>query len=78
MFLRSLLEEVFELNMALEDLRAPADEIAGARSSGSRTMRDEIDAGDAASSSPIGFFVTIATCSVEIRGPLNRRRYVRI
>ncbi len=74
-----LLEEVFELNMALEELRS-GDDSARTQLEAAREkfigMRDEIDAG------LVGLFAKYdaspggATLS-EIRAALNRRRYIR-
>ena len=68
-----LLEEVFELNMALEE-SSEGPEIDAARQK-FQTMRDEIDAGLA-----LDFAAWDATHSrdtlAKIRGLLNRRKYI--
>jgi len=74
-----LLEEVFELNMALEELRG-GDESARPALEQERdkfiAMRDEID-GEVARKSTQYDASRDAGVLAEIRGALNRRRYVR-
>jgi molecular chaperone HscB len=74
-----LLEEVFELNMALEELRG-GDESARPQLEEARkrflAMRDEIDSGLGALFQKYDTGGGRATLS-EIRAVLNRRRYIR-
>ncbi|MCC7343043.1 MAG: Fe-S protein assembly co-chaperone HscB [Bryobacterales bacterium] len=84
-----LLEEVFELNMALEELRSgdedARDSLEAARAN-FLAMRDEIDCGlsgafarwDVASRNRAGEGASAARAMLaEIRGSLNRRRYIQ-
>lgn len=74
-----LLEEVFELNMALEELRSGDEEARGQLEDARRKfleMREQID------SELMGLFERYDAASdpgvlTEIRGVLNRRRYIR-